>query len=269
MEDDAEILTSIRTALGEDPAAGTAVLTHVLETFILPMCNELSDAENDLKLFKFADVFSSTGAACMTKLNKLWAITARLPTCVSGDSAYWIKKIRRKMPSALKTEFDLELGELRPDQRHKAASDVTLFSKTLAKAINSLRISEEEQRATDTDAASDRASFSAHSAGGKCPSNCRLRSCPKARDPAAKCDVFDILTPCRAKEILDNPKYAEVVNDRRAQNDKPKLEAEKPAVKTHAATEHEDPMAATMAEVEAVLNMYSPAFAADCDDQEQ
>ena len=53
------------------------------------------------------------------------------------------------------------------------------------------------------------------------------------------------------------------------QNDKPKLEAEKPAVKTHAATEHEDPMAATMAEVEAVLNMYSPAFAADCDDQEQ
>ena len=69
--------------------------------------------------------------------------------------------------------------------------------------------------------------------------------------------------------LLDNPKYAEVVNDRRAQNDKPKLEAEKPAVKAHAATEHEDPMAATMAEVEAVLNMYSPAFAADCDDQEQ
>ena len=36
-----------------------------------------------------------------------------------------------------------------------------------------------------------------------------------------------------------------------------------------AATEHDDPMAATMAEVEAVLNMYSPAFAEDCDDQEK
>ena len=84
--------------------------------------------------------------------------------------------------------------------------------------------------------------------------------------------MFDDVSSERHQQILKNEKYAEIVSDRRAKHERPKLgePTAKPACKSHAAPKHEDTaaqsMERTMEEVEAMLNMYSPAF--HCDDDE-
>ena len=83
--------------------------------------------------------------------------------------------------------------------------------------------------------------------------------------------MLDDISPERHEQILKNEKYAEIVADRRAKYDCPKMgesakPCAKPACKSHAATEHEaaeQSKAQHMEEIEAMLNMYSPAFAED------
>ena len=57
-EGDDEITTSIRTTFGEDGSApGTLILQHLEQSFFAPVCNELTDPEDDLLAFPLWQIY--------------------------------------------------------------------------------------------------------------------------------------------------------------------------------------------------------------------
>ena len=54
------------------------MLTHLRNSFIDPMVNELSDPEAELKAWDWSVVFLGDGRQALTKLNAFWAIVSRL-----------------------------------------------------------------------------------------------------------------------------------------------------------------------------------------------
>ena len=238
VENDAEILTDLRTHFGEMGTSGFGTFAHVRVSFIDPLVNELSDAEREVSAWSWATVFTGDGRQVLSKLNEFFALISRLSATRRGDAKHWIEEITKHMPTDVHSEFHRTLVAKGPEHAHHALTSIEIFSRALSEAVNSLKRrkpslyislaqttnpikekSKEEKEREKGEASAKRAQ--AKFGTDKC-TLCGLYVCPHAKDKSAKCDVKGNPTSDRRDKIKG--KYRSLVDATRKKLNLPPLD---------------------------------------------
>ena len=141
VEDDEEVLTSVRQRFGSDPSrAGSEIYAHVYKTFIKPKTHGRTiSAAEEFKEFGYPRLFQAGGTEFHVLMNKFWDIASRLPKSVRGDDEHWIGEIIDHAPPEHLQEFDRMLRRESSSKTKRAHSNRVSFSTYMSRAIDKAR----------------------------------------------------------------------------------------------------------------------------------
>ena len=139
IQGDREVVTHLRTTLGEVGVSGQAKFAALRQTFVDPLVNENADAEAQLAKFDYNKLWNGDGQKLTSGLNELWAITTRLPESRRGNAAYWVDHVLDRVPEDLHRAYDRYMRQQSAAVNLQVTANAQMFGRALGKALNALR----------------------------------------------------------------------------------------------------------------------------------